>query len=198
MQFDPNALIAPAVGLVAVPLGSWLNARATAKAEAKAERDSLGKQFDAMVHAVADLRAAVEADHSLWSSRMETVRAGMLASMAGLGVAAFAKGQDWRQLAAGAGGAGWFLAQERHQMKTATASLVPKLAAVAAAAAPLMRHSDTGIRAATDHFMTTAFNYHASRNPQGLAEAARDFGSAVQAALHPTRRRWEPWRRREQ
>ena len=197
MQFDPNALIAPAVGLVAVPLGSWLNARATAKAETKSERDSLGKQFDAMVLAVADLRAAVETDHSLWSNRMETVRAGILASMTGLGVAAFAKDPDWRQLAAGAGGAGWFLAQERNQTKAATASLIPKLAAVAAAAAPLMRHSDVGVREATDHFMTTAFSYHESRNPEGLETASRNFGRAVQAALNPTRRGWAPWRRRE-
>lgn len=198
MTFDPNALITATIGLAGVPLGSWLTARATARADAKAEQGALGAQFDAMVHAVADLRAAVEADHSLWSNRMETARAGLLASMAGLGVAAFAKEPNWRQIAAGAGGAAWVLTQERTQVKTATASIVPKLAAVAQAAAPLLRHSNAGIREATDGLMTEVFRYHESRTPRELEAAAGNFGRAVQAELNPPARRHLPGRRRQQ
>ncbi|MGV4984532.1 hypothetical protein ACVB8X_14010 [Streptomyces sp. NRAIS4] len=199
MHIDINSLIATGGTLASVALGAGLtaivNSRATARADAKAEQGALGAQFDAMVHAVADLRAAAEADHSLWSNRMETVRAGILASMAGLGVAAFAKEPDWR-MAAGAGGVAWFLAQERTQVKTATASIVPKLAAVAHAAAPLLRHSNAGIREATDSLMAEVFRYHESRSPRDLETAAGNFGCAVQAVLNPpARRRQLPWRR---
>ncbi|MFF9097578.1 hypothetical protein ACF1AX_31205 [Streptomyces sp. NPDC014802] len=196
MTFDPNALITASIGLAGVPLGAWLTARATARANARAEHDALGKQFDSMVLAVADLRAAVEADQALWSNRWERLRAAALAAMTGLGPAAFTKGSDRRQLAAVLGGAGWFLAQERSQMKTATASLIPKLAAVAAAAAPLLRNSDTGVRDATDRLMTTIYSYHETRNAAELEAAAAGFGNAVRAVLYPTSRARLPWSRR--
>ncbi|MGP3922281.1 hypothetical protein [Streptomyces sp. 8N616] len=197
MTFDPNALIGVAGTLAAVQLGARMNARATARAEARAERDNLGAQFDAMVLAVAGLRAAVEADRALWRNRLETVRAGTLAAMTGLGPAAFAKGSDWRQIAAAFGGAGWFLAQERNQTKAATASLTPKLAAVAAAAAPLMRHSDVGVREATDRLMSAAFSYHETRSAEQLEATTADFGTAVRAVLYSDSwRPMLPWRRR--
>ena len=196
MAIDPNALLTAALGLAGVPLGSWLTSRGTARADASAEREALGAQFEAMVLAVAELRAAAEADHVLWSNPWETVRVILLASMTALGPAAFAKETDHRQLAAGLGAAGWFLARERSQAKAATASFVPRLAAVAAAAAPLMRHPDAGIREGAEHFMAAVFSYHESRNATALEVAAADFGSAVRAVLYPAprrllrRRRW--------
>ncbi|MFJ1653505.1 hypothetical protein ACIOC2_19370 [Streptomyces sp. NPDC088337] len=198
MNIDLNAMVSLVGTLGAVALGSWLNARATARANARAERDSLGVQFDAMLLAVAELRVAVEADRALWSNRWERVRAGALAAMTGLGPAAFVRGSDQRQIAAAIGGAGWFLAQERTQMKAATVSIVPKLAAVAAAAAPLLRHSNTGVREATDHFMAAIFSYHESRDAAELEARAADFGSAVRAVLDPPSRRRLPRRRRQQ
>ncbi|WDO09942.1 hypothetical protein ME763_32145 [Streptomyces murinus] len=194
MNLDVNSLVNLAATLGAVALGSWLTARTTARADAKAEQGALGAQFDAMVHAVADLRAAVDANRSLWSNPMETARAGVLATMAALGVAAFAKEPNWHKAAAGAGGAAWILAQERAQVKTATASIVPKLAAVAHAAAPLLRHSNVGIREATDGLMASVFRYQASDGAQEVETAAENFGRAVQAVLNPAPQR-RPWQR---
>ncbi|MFJ8348978.1 hypothetical protein ACIQ9J_21980 [Streptomyces sp. NPDC094153] len=199
MNIDLNALVSLVGTLGAVALGSWLTARATARANAKAERDTLGIQFDAMFLAVAELRAAVEADRVLWSNRWERARAALLAAMTGLGPAAFVRGSDQRQIAAILGGAGWFLAQERTQTKAATVSLVPKLAAVAAAAAPLLRHPSTDVQEATDRFMAAIFSYHESRDTTELEARAADFGSAVRAVLDPPpHRRLSRHRRRQQ
>lgn len=202
MHIDINALINLVGTLTAVALGAGLtariNSRATARAEAKAEHDALGAQFDTMVLAVAELRAAVEADRILWSNWKEELRRIALAGMTGLAPAAFVKGSERRQLAAFAGGAGWFLGQERIRMKDATASLIPKLAAVAAAASPLLRHSDTGVQEATDRFMTAIYSYHESRNATELEAAAHNFGSAVRGVLYPASRRRLAWRRRAQ
>lgn len=202
MNVDVNALLNLAGALAAVALGAGLtalaSARAAARAEAKAEQAVLGANFEAMVVAVAGLRAAVEADGMLWSSWKEGLRTFALASVTGLAPAAFVRGSERRQIAAALGGAGWFLAQERVRMKTATASIMPKLEAVVAAAAPLMRHSDAEIREATEHFRTAAFQYHESRRTEELESAAADFGSAVRTVLYPPVRRRLPWRRRTQ
>jgi len=201
VNIDVNGLINLAGALGAVALGSMLTSRATARAAAraddKAERDDLGKQFDAMLIAVAGLRAAIEADHVLWSNWKEQLRTGALAAVTGLAPASFTKGSDRRQIAAALGGAGWFLAHERHQSRLASASITPKLEAVAAAAAPLQRHSSPNVVEATDRLMTAVFRYHDSQDPQELETAAADFGAAVRAALYPpapARRR--PWLRR--
>ncbi|MGI5135844.1 hypothetical protein [Streptomyces sp. CA-106110] len=198
MNIDVNGLINLAGTLGAVALGAWLTARTTSRAEAKAEQDTLGRQFEAMVVAVAGLRAAIDADKVLRSSWLEWLRTFALASVTGLAPAAFVRGSDRRQIAAAIGGAGWYLALERERMKTATASLVPKLEAVVAAAAPLMRHSDPGIREATEHFRTAAFQYHESRRPEEFEAAAANFGTAVRAILYPPARRRLPWRRHTQ
>ncbi|MEU6416040.1 hypothetical protein [Streptomyces spiralis] len=188
--------------LAAVALGAWMTARTTsrttARAEAKAEHDALGAQFEAMVVAVAGLRAAVEADRVLWSNWTEGLRRIVLAGMTGLAPAAFVRGSERRQIAAFAGGAGWFLVQERVRMKAATASVTPKLEAVVAAAAPLMRHPDAGIREATERFRTAVCTYHESQTPEELEAAAADFGSAVRAVLHPPPRRRLSRRRSDQ
>jgi hypothetical protein len=198
VTFDPNAVVGVAGTLIAVPLGAWMNARATARAEAKAERDALGIQFDAMLLAATGLRAAVEEDRMLWSSWQEKMRAAALAAMTGAGAASLTKGSDRRQLAAALGGASWFLAQERTQQKTATSTITLKLAAVANAAAPLLRHSDTGVREATDRFMTAAFAYHETRVAGAFETAAANFGNSVRAVLYPTSRRRLFRSRREQ
>jgi hypothetical protein len=199
VNLDVNALVNLTGTLVAVALGAGLSARytsrAAARAEAKAERDALGTQFEAMVVAAAGLRAAVDADKILRSSWLEGLRTFGLASVTGLAPAAFVRGSDRRQIAAAIGGAGWYLALERERMKTATASIMPKLEAVVAAAAPLMRHSDAGIREATEHFITAAFQYHESRRPEEVEAAAADFGTAVRAVLYSPARRRPPWRR---
>lgn len=201
VDIDVNNLINLAGTLGAVALGSWLTAltttRATARADDKAERDALGDQFDAMLVAVAGLRAVIEADHSLWSNWKETARTTALAALTGLAPASFIKGSDQRQLAAALGGAGWLVAFERHQSRTAAAGITPKLEAVAAAAAPLLRHSSTEVSDAANRLMQAVFSYHESRNAQELETAARDFGAAVRAVLYapvPARRSL-PWRR---
>ncbi|MEU1406812.1 hypothetical protein ABZ471_31460 [Streptomyces sp. NPDC005728] len=199
MHIDINALINTAGTLAAVALGAGLtariNSRATARAEAKAECDALGAQFDAMLLAVAGLRAAVEADHVLWSGWKEQARTFLLATVTGLAPAAFVRGSDRREIAAALGGAGWFLAHERHQSRTASASITPKLEA---AAAPLQRHPSAEVVEATDRLVTAVFSYHETRDPRQLEAAAAGFGTAVRAVLHPPTRRRLPWRRREQ
>lgn len=133
-----------------------------------------------------------------WPAIRHDLRTFGLASVTGLAPAAFVRGSDRRQIAAAIGGAGWYLALERERMKTATASIMPMLEAVVAAAAPLMRHSDAGIREATEHFMSAAFQYHESRRPEEVEAAAADFGTAVRAVLYSPARRRLSWRRRTQ
>ncbi|MFC3348168.1 hypothetical protein ACFOOM_12190 [Streptomyces echinoruber] len=172
-----------------MPLGAWLNARTTASAEAKAERDNLGAQFDAMLLAVTQLRAAVDEDRILWSNWREKLSAIALAAMSGAGLAAFIRGSDHRQIAAAMGGASWFLTQERAQQKTASSSITPKIAAVAQAAAPLLRHSDRDVQDATKQLMTAAFRYHEA-GPAELDTAMDAFGTALRAAMqHPAQPR---------
>ncbi|MEU9245854.1 hypothetical protein [Streptomyces sp. NPDC048385] len=201
MDIDLNDLLNVATTLGAVALGAWLTAltssRAATRADVKAEHDALGGQFDAMLIAVAGLRAAVEADHTLWSNWKEQLRTVALSAVTGLAPGAFVKGSDRRQIAAVVGGAGWFLALERHQSRTASAGLMPKLTAVAAAAAPLLRHSNREVREATERLMNAVFGYHESRKPQELEAAMADFGTAVRAVLNPAApaRRRLPWRR---
>ncbi|MDX3385208.1 hypothetical protein PV682_27575 [Streptomyces niveiscabiei] len=195
MTFDPNTLIAPVVGLVAVPLGACVNARATVRAEVKAERDNLGAQFDAMFVAVAQLRDAVDEDRILWSNGMEKVRAGILAGMADVGLAAFIRGADRRQLAAVLGGASWVLSQERIQQKAATSSITPKATAVTQASAPLIQHSDLQVRETAERVMAAAYGYHEAASAAELEAAPHAFGVAVRAAAQPTPGRWR--RRRE-
>ncbi|MGW0230914.1 hypothetical protein ACWDWO_21605 [Actinopolymorpha singaporensis] len=196
MNFDLNSLISAVVVLAGVPLGSWLTTRGTARAEARAERGALEAQFNAMVVAAAAVRAAVDADRALWNSRWERVRAGTLAAVIGLGPAAFTRGSDRRQIAAFLGGAGWFLAQERTRMQTATASLIPKLAAVGASGAPLLRHSDARVRESTERFIAAIFSYHEARDASDLEAATAAFSSAVRAVLYSTPHRRRPGRRR--
>ncbi|UXY24955.1 hypothetical protein N8I84_41710 (plasmid) [Streptomyces cynarae] len=172
-----------------------INSSAAARADAKAERDALGAQFDAMLLAVAGLRAAIEADHVLWRGWKEQARTFLLAAVTGLAPASFVRGSDRREIAAALGGAGWFLAHERHQSRTASAGITPKLEAVVAAAAPLQRHPSREVVAATDRLLTAVFSYHESRDPQHLEAAAADFGNAVRGELHPVPRR-RLWRRR--
>lgn len=189
MTLDPSALIGVAGTLAAIPLTGWVTIRITARTEAKAERDALGAQFDAMLLAVAGLRAAIETDHVLWSNWKEQFRTLALASVTGLAPASFVKGSDRRQIAAALGGAGWFLAHERHQMRVASGGITPKLEAVVAAAAPLLRHSDARIRETTDSLVKAAYRYHEKRNPTELEATIADFGEAVRVVLYPTRRR---------
>lgn len=201
VYIDVNSLISIGGTLASVALGSGLTARinssVAARAEAKQERDNLGVQFDAMLVAVAGLRAAVEADHVLWSGWKEQARTFLLAAVTGLAPAAFAKGSDRREIAAALGGAGWFLAHERHQSRTASASITPKLEAVVAAAAPLQRHPSNQVIQATDTLMAAVFSYHESRDPRQLEAAAADLGTAVRTVLHPPARRHLPWGRRD-
>lgn len=200
VNLDVNALVNLVGTLSAVALGAWLSARytsrAAARAEEKAERDTLGTQFEAMVVAVAGLRAAIDADKVLRSSWLEGLRTFALASVTGLAPAAFVRGSEQRQIAAAIGGAGWYLALERERMKTATASLVPKLEAVVAAAAPLMRHPNETVRETTERFREAVFAYHESKNAEQLEAASYEFGAAIRAVLHPTTRHRLPWRRR--
>ncbi|MFF4364369.1 hypothetical protein [Streptomyces sp. NPDC001604] len=202
MHIDINSLIATGGTLASVALGAGLtaivNSRAAARTEAKQDRDTLGAQFDAMVLAVAGLRAAIEADHVLWSGWKEQARTFLLAAVTGLAPAAFVRGSDRREIAAALGGAGWFLAHERHQSRTASAGMTPKLEAVVEAAAPLQRHPSREVVDATDRLVTTAFRYHESRDPQHLEAAAADFGTAVRAVLHPAPRQRLARRRRNQ
>ncbi|MFE5400509.1 hypothetical protein ACFQ9Z_03735 [Streptomyces sp. NPDC056580] len=202
MHIDVNTLITTGGTLASVALGAGLtalvNSRVTANTEAKQERDNLGAQFDAMLVAVAGLRAVVEADRVLWSNWKEQGRTFLLAAVTGLAPASFVRGSDRREIAAALGGAGWFLAHERHQSRTASAGITPKLEAVVAAAAPLQRHPSREVVTATDTLMTTVFNYHEARNPQQLEAAAADFGVAVRAVLHASPRRRLPWRRGNQ
>ncbi|MGW5326800.1 hypothetical protein [Streptomyces sp. NPDC004014] len=200
MNLDVNAIVNLVGTLGAVTLGASVSARYTSRAatraEEKAERDALGTQFEAMVVAVAGLRVAVDADKVLRSSWLEGLRTFALANVTGLAPAAFIRGSERRQIAAAIGGAGWYLALERERMKTATASVVPKLEAVVAAAAPLMRHPEETVREATDHLREAVFTYHESKNAEQLEAASYEFGVAIRAVLHPTSRRRLPWRRR--
>ncbi|MFJ9197887.1 hypothetical protein [Streptomyces flaveolus] len=188
--------------LASVALGAGLtagiNSRVAARTEARQDRETLGAQFDAMVLAVAGLRAAIEADHVLWSGWKEQARTFVLAAVTGLAPAAFVTGSDRREVAAALGGAGWFLAHERHQSRAASAGITPKLEAVIAAAAPLQRHPSSDVVDATDRLVAATFSYHASRDSRHLDSAAADFGNAVRAVLHPAPRRRLPRRRRGQ
>ncbi|MFE6177870.1 hypothetical protein [Streptomyces sp. NPDC056464] len=193
MHIDVNSLINIGGTLASVALGAGLtasiNSRVAARTEAKQDRDTLGAQFDAMVLAVAGFRAAVEADHVLWSGWKEQARTFLLAAVTGLAPAAFVNGSDRREVAAALGGAGWFLAHERHQSRAASAGITPKLEAVIAAAAPLQRHPSSEVVDAADRLVAAAFSYHESRDPQHLDSAAADFGNAVRSVLNPAPRR---------
>ncbi|MFG2573256.1 hypothetical protein [Streptomyces sp. NPDC048481] len=193
MHIDVNSLINIGGTLASVALGAGLtaaiNSRVAARTEAKQDRDTLGAQFDALVLAVAGLRAAVEADHVLWSGWKEQARTFLLATVTGLAPAAFVKGSDRREVAAALGGAGWFLAYERHQSRMATAGITPKLEAVIAAAAPLGRHPSSAVVDASDRLVAAAFSYHESRDSQHFDSAVADFGNAVRAVLHPAPQR---------
>ncbi|QEV69525.1 hypothetical protein CP983_24665 [Streptomyces chartreusis] len=193
VHIDVNSLINIGGTLASVALGAGLtasiNSRVAARTEAKQDRDTLGAQFDAMVLAVAGLRAAVEADHVLWSGWKEQARTFLLAAVTGLAPAAFVNGSDRREVAAALGGAGWFLAHERHQSRAASAGITPKLEAVVAAAAPLQRHPSSEVVDAADRLVAAAFSYHESRAPQYLDSAAADFGNAVRSVLNPVPRR---------
>ncbi|MCQ4202609.1 hypothetical protein ACH4KC_15490 [Streptomyces griseoaurantiacus] len=196
MSLDLNALLSLVGTLGAVALGAGLNARSAARAEAKGERESLGAQFTSMVLAVTQLRAAVEEDRILWSNWKEHWRATGLAAMTGAGVAAFARGSDKRQFAAIAGGAAWFLTQERTQQKAAASRITPNIAAVGQAAAPLLLHPSSAVQETTERLMAAAYSYHETRNVAGFDDAVAAFGTAVRAEMELPRRR-RPFRRRQ-
>ncbi|MCX4587715.1 hypothetical protein OOK40_32750 [Streptomyces sp. NBC_01481] len=186
-----EALVATATAMPVAVLSWWLTNKSRDQADAKAERATLEAQADALILAVADLKATATTNHILWEGPVEQWRSFLLACLAAAGGYSRARltgrGSDRLWGAAGLAAAGRSLSQDRRDAKLATAGVTASAHRLAAAAVPLLRHPDRDLATATRRLVEAA---HDVRNPAQVDAAGEAFGQAVSAALSPPPSRW--------
>ncbi|MFE1444330.1 hypothetical protein, partial [Streptomyces sp. NPDC058739] len=176
-----NGVIALGGGLVIWRLTNWSRDRA----DRQAELNTFRQQADALIVAVADVRASADMNHRLWERPWEQVRFMALAAFAAVGEGARVRalGGTEQQMFAAAGGAAARLGlSEIHANKTALAALRGPLVRVHEAAAPLMHHADQRVVETTNELLTAMGDIS---NTAGLEAALAAFGQAVRAASEP-------------
>ncbi|MFC7924754.1 hypothetical protein [Streptomyces cinereoruber] len=181
-------------GLVAL-LTWWLTTRARNRQDQDREREVLRGHADALIVAVADLRAAGAANRMLWETLVERGRTVLLAGLACVGGAARARiagGTDVQSGLVGMGRGVELLAQERIVSKQAAALREP-FTRIAAAAAPLLRCPDPALVTATEELMNAAGNLEDTAR---LEEKLAAFGRAARVATTPPPTRRERRRAR--
>lgn len=180
-------------GAASLAIGAFTKKRAGAKAD----RETVRAQADALIMAVTDLRGKAEVNRLLWGTRWEGARSFLVAFAAGAGAMSgttlLARPQgnreEWLAIASGAGAAVDALARDRREAKRMDGELAPLIPRVTAAAAPLLRHPDQGVATATERLVKAAYNIKAKG---ALDRALREFGRAV-VPVTTVPLRW--WRR---
>ncbi|MFE2970771.1 hypothetical protein ACFXKC_45640 [Streptomyces sp. NPDC059340] len=179
---------------------TWCVATATRKrADAKADRATVRAQADALILAVSEVRAIASTNKVLWGSWKESARSAFLAALAFVGgaarTAAVATRDDrgeWLAIAAGLGAAVDTIGRDRREAKRMDGVLMPAMAQVMAAAAPLLRHPDPGVAAATERLFAAISDIEAT---EALDTALRGFGRAVVPVTTAPPSRWQRLRR---
>ncbi|MCF3172858.1 hypothetical protein IPZ61_05930 [Streptomyces sioyaensis] len=194
MAINLDALIGGGTTLLAVPLTWWLSTVTTARANARAERDQTRSQADALLTVIADLKAVTAANHVTTESLRQRLATHCLAQMAFWGGFARTGGPMWRRVGTGGGELARWLGQERHEERRNLTGLPPLLTRVFATAAPLLRHPDPQVTAATEELIATV---NGDLSDQARLDAAmRTFGQAVQHAVTPRPSWWAQLPRR--
>ncbi|MER7182921.1 hypothetical protein ABT404_26205 [Streptomyces hyaluromycini] len=163
---------------------TWFVATVTRKrAEAKAERATVRAQADALIVAVSEIRARAQTNKALWGSWQEISRSLLLTFLAGAGgfarTAAMASRDDRGQrlaIAAGLGAAADMAGRDRRETKRLASALAPAMTRVITAAAPLLRHPDPRVAAATEKLFAAVSEIEAT---EALDAALSEFGRAV-------------------
>ncbi|MET7931326.1 hypothetical protein ABZT43_47365 [Streptomyces sp. NPDC005349] len=176
-----NGVVALASGLVIWHLTNWSRDRADRQTELATFR----QQADALIVAVADVRASADLNHRLWERPWEQIRGLALAAVAGIGEGARVRvfGGSERQVFAAAGGAAAQMGQiEIHANKAALAALRGPMVRVYEAAAPFLHHADQRVLATTNDLMAALGDI---RDTDRLEAALAAFGRAVAAVPNP-------------
>ncbi|MFD7409733.1 hypothetical protein ACFV7R_45730 [Streptomyces sp. NPDC059866] len=167
------------------------------RADREAEKATLRAQADALTVAVIDLRQAAATNRILWEGPAERGRSFLLALLSYAGGVARAQAlgaSDRLALTAGLGNAAETLAGDRRASKEHIATVREPLLRLATAAAPLLRHQDENVAAATNAL--TAAALAEAEDTTRVETALAAFENAVRAALEPTPSRWARLRRR--
>ncbi|MEU1078181.1 hypothetical protein ABZ404_36950 [Streptomyces sp. NPDC005878] len=187
MSLDLNALLANATALIGILLGWWLNRASTARANADNDRTQLHVQADALVTAVASLKAAVAAHQHVRESWRQQLSLHTLAQLVTWGGAARVEGPRWRRLAAGGSALAEWASQQRAEDQRALLALPALMGPVGAAAAPLMQHADERVAAAAEAVLEAVNHLD---DDARMTSALRSFGQAVRDAAQAPPSRW--------
>jgi hypothetical protein len=166
-------------------LAARLTNRSRNRQEQQTEIGALRVQADALTVAVAELQGAAAANRLLWEGPAERARSFLLAVLAFAGGAARARiagGTDNLSGLVGLGQAAELLSWDRRATKQTVAAVREPLTRVAAAAAPLMRHPDPAVAAATEQLLNACGDME---NTARLETALEAFGQAVRTATAP-------------
>ncbi|MFH8294942.1 hypothetical protein [Streptomyces sp. NPDC018059] len=179
MAIKLDVLVGAGTTLLAVPLTWWLSTATTARANAAAERAQVRDQADALLVAVAEVKAVAITNHQTTESRRQRIATHGLAQMAFWGGVARTQGSGWRRVGGGGGELARWLAQERHEERRNLTGLPPVMTRIYATAAPLLRHPDPQVIATT----STLLDAVSELSDEARLEAAlHAFGQVVQAA----------------
>ncbi|MEW1926385.1 hypothetical protein [Streptomyces sp. NPDC088360] len=182
MAINLDVLIGAGTTLLAVPLTWWLSTTTTARANADAERAQVHEQADALLTAIAAVKAMAITNHETTESPRQRLATHLLAQMTFWGGAARAHGSGWRRIGAGGGELARLLAQERHEERRNLSGLPSVMTRVTATAAPLLRHPDPQVIATTSALLDAVNDL----TDQARLEAAlHAFGQAARAAATP-------------
>jgi len=190
-------LIGSGTTVLGAVLSWWLTNFTARRSAVAADRAVTRLQADALIVAVYELRGLVVTNQVLWDGRSARYRTWLQAAITGGGEVARAllvsdeRDRDgWLPALAGIGSAVGTIGSVRLASGQAAAAVTPLLTRIISAAAPLLRHSDSGVATATAA-LTTAVQGQVSE--AALDDAVREFGRVVARSLEP-RPRW--WRRR--
>ncbi|MFF3911548.1 hypothetical protein ACFYZJ_37730 [Streptomyces sp. NPDC001848] len=174
---------------------TWSVTTATKKrADAKADRATVRVQADALIVAVFEIRAMARTTKVLWGGWKENGLSLLLAFAAGWGgfartAAVTSQDDRGRQLAgaAGLGAAADMVSRDRRETKRLNGALMPAMTRVMTAAAPLLRHPDPQVAAATEKLLAAVTEIEAT---EALDAALSEFGRAVVPVTTAPPSRW--------
>lgn len=181
-----NGVVALGSGLVIWRLTNWSRDRGDRQLEVAAFRE----QADALIVAVADIRASADLNHRLWERPWEQARFMVLAAFAAVAEGARARvfgGTDLQVFAAAGGAAARLGLSEIHANKTALAALRGPMVRVYEAAAPFLRHPDERVVETTNGLLAAVGDIGDTAR---LEAALAAFGQAVVAAAEPRASLW--------
>ncbi|GHA70695.1 hypothetical protein GCM10010372_82340 [Streptomyces tauricus] len=187
-----NGVIALGSGLVIWRLTNWSRDRADHQVELAVFRE----QADALIVAVADIRASADLNHRLWERPWEQARFVALAAFAAVGEGARVRvfgGTDRQMFAAAGGAAAKIGLREIHANKAALAALRGPMVRVHEAAAPFLRHADERVVVTTNELLVAVGGIEDTAR---LEEALAAFGQVVVAVTEPRASRWARLRSR--